>query len=355
MQINYKNVMDAVAAATGKNFTCLVTDAFFWFGADLAEEMNAKWVPLWTAGPHSLLTHVYTDLIRDNYVKEDHVEKNFDFLPGFPELRACDLPEMIIDDDIKGPFGTMLHKMGLQLPRATAVAINSFDTVHKPIGNELKSRFKLLLNVGPFILTTPQSMVPDEHGCIAWLNQQENLSVVYISFGSIVVPPPHELTALAEALEECGFPFIWAFRGNPESLPNGFVERTKTQGKIVAWAPQFEILKHPSIGVCLTHSGWNSVLDCIVGGVPMISRPFFGDQRLNARMLEGVWEIGLGLDNGVLTKESTMNVLKSTMSTEKGKIMRDKILKLKESALEAVETNGTSAINFNTLIQIVTS
>ncbi|PNX86863.1 anthocyanidin 3-O-glucosyltransferase 2-like protein [Trifolium pratense] len=70
MQINYKNVMDAVAAATGKNFTCLVTDAFFWFGADLAEEMNAKWVPLWTAGPHSLLTHVYTDLIRDNYVKE---------------------------------------------------------------------------------------------------------------------------------------------------------------------------------------------------------------------------------------------------------------------------------------------
>ncbi|GAU20995.1 hypothetical protein TSUD_201440 [Trifolium subterraneum] len=160
MQINYKSVMDEVVAETGKNFTCLVTDAFYWFGADLAEEMNAKWVPLWTAGPHSLLTHVYTDLIRDNFkVKED--------------------------DDIKGPFGTMLHKMGLELPRATAVAINSFDTIHDPIENELKSKFKLLLNVGPFILTTPQRAVSDECGCIPWLNEQENSSVVYISFGSI--------------------------------------------------------------------------------------------------------------------------------------------------------------------------
>jgi hypothetical protein len=163
----------------------------------------------------------------------DHEVKNFDFLPGFPELRACDLPEMVVDD-INGPFGTMLHKMGLELPRAHAVAINSFDTVHNPIENELKTKFKLLLNVGPFILTTPQRMISDEHGCIPWLSQQENSSVVYISFGSVVIPPPHELTALAEALEECGLSFIWAFRGNPEeTLPNGFMERTKTKGKIV--------------------------------------------------------------------------------------------------------------------------
>jgi hypothetical protein len=284
----------------------------------------------------------------------DHEVKNFDFLPGFPELRACDLPEMVVDD-INGPFGTMLHKMGLELPRAHAVAINSFDTVHNPIENELKTKFKLLLNVGPFILTTPQRMISDEHGCIPWLSQQENSSVVYISFGSVVIPPPHELTALAEALEECGLPFIWAFRGNPEeTLPNGFMERTKTKGKIVAWAPQYEILKHPSVGVCFTHCGWNSVLDCIVGGVPMISRPFFGDQRLNSRMVESVWEIGVGVENGVLTKESAMKALEITMLSGEGKLMRQKILKFKESALAAVEKNGSSANNCNTLIQIIT-
>jgi len=265
------------------------------------------------------------------------------------------LPEGVIKD-IDVPFATMLHKMGLELPRATAVAINSFAKIHPLIENELNSKFKLLVNVGPFNLTTPQRKVSDEHGCLAWLNQHENSSVVYISFGSVVTPPPHELTALAESLEECGFPFIWSFRGDPEEkLPKGFLERTKTKGKIVAWAPQVEILKHSSVGVFLTHSGWNSVLECIVGGVPMISRPFFGDQRLNTILTESVLEIGVGVDNGVLTKESTKKALEVTMSSEKGGIMRQKIVKLKESAFKAVEQNGTSAMDFTTLIQIVTS
>lgn len=65
---NYRRAMEEVMAETEtrRRFTCLVTDAFFWFGAEMAEEMGAKWVPLWTAGPHSLLSHVSTDLLRRN-------------------------------------------------------------------------------------------------------------------------------------------------------------------------------------------------------------------------------------------------------------------------------------------------
>ncbi|XP_058728726.1 flavonoid 3-O-glucosyltransferase-like [Vicia villosa] len=356
MPENFKNAMDLAVTDTGKSITCLVTDAFYWFGADIAEKMHAKWIPLWTAGAHSLLIHVFTDLIRENLAdNKDGDTKNVDFLPGFPELEVADLPEGVIDD-INGPFATMLHKMGLELSRATAVPINSFASIHTVIESKLEAKFKLLLNVGPFILTTPQRMVTDEHGCLPWLNKHENYSVVYISFGSTITPPPHELAALAESLEECGYPFIWAFKGNPEEkLPKGFAERTKTKGKIVPWAPQIEILKHSSVGVCFTHSGWNSVLDCIVGGVPMISRPFFGDQRLNARMLESVWHIGVGVDNGVLSKESCKKALELIMSSETGKIMRQKVEQLKGAALQAVERNGSSATNFNTLIEIVTT
>lgn len=128
------------------------------------------------------------------------------------------------------PFSMMLEKMGEALPRATAVAINSFSAVHIRIGQELETRFQMLLNVGPFILTTPQSVTLDDEGCLPWLNSQEDKSVVYISFGSVIMPPPDELTAIADALEEGKYPFIWAFRGNPEKqLPDGFMERTKTQ------------------------------------------------------------------------------------------------------------------------------
>lgn len=62
---NYREAMEKAMEESGKRFTCLVTDAFFWFGAEFAIEIDAKWVPLWTAGPHALLAHLLTDTLRD--------------------------------------------------------------------------------------------------------------------------------------------------------------------------------------------------------------------------------------------------------------------------------------------------
>ena len=105
----------------------------------------------------------------------------------------------------------------------------------------------------------------------------------------------------------------------------------------------------------MTHSGWNSILECIVGGVPMISRPFFGDQKLNTQMLESGWGIGVPIENGAFTKEAAIRALESAMSSEKGKIMRQKIVELKKFIIEEIEPNGSSTKSFSTLIEIVTS
>ncbi|ESW26786.1 hypothetical protein PHAVU_003G148300 [Phaseolus vulgaris] len=354
MPANYRTAMEEAVAKTGRQITCLVSDAFFWFCADMAEEIHAKWVPLWTAGPHPLLAHISSQQIKEK-LGPDGVQENkeIDFLTGFNGLKAADLPEGIAELK-EDPFSMMLDKMGEALPRATAVAINSFTAVHLPIAHELESKFHMFLNVGPFILTTPQSVTLDDEGCLPWLDVQEEGSVVYISFGSVIMPPPDELAALADALEEGKYPFIWAFRGNPEkSLPDGFMERTRKQGKVVGWAPQMQILKHSAVGVCMTHGGWNSILDCIVGGVPMISRPFFGDQMLNTSTLEHVWEIGVGLENNVFTKEETLRVLEIVMSSEKGKMMREKVFELKDFALEAAGPEGDSTKNFCTFADIL--
>ncbi|KAE9601678.1 putative hexosyltransferase [Lupinus albus] len=356
---NFRNAIDEVVAETGVNITCLITDAFYWFGAEMAKEFDCKWVPLWTAGPHSVLVHIETDLIRERVSSKSSNDvcddPSIDFLTGLSGVKVSDLPEGVVRD-IENPMATMLHRMGTTLSQATVVAMNSFTDVHPVIADVLKSKFKMLLNVGPFTLTTPQHHVPDEEHCLEWLKQHKKESVVYVSFGSIITPPPHELFALAEALEECKFPFIWAFSGNREKqLPKGFLERTKKQGKIVAWAPQNEILQHPSVGVCVTHCGWNSILECMVGGIPMICRPFFGDQKLNNKMLEHEWGIGVGIENGAFTKENTLRALELTMSSEKGRVMRHKVLGLRECALKAIEPQGSSMKDFTTLINIVTS
>ncbi|KAI4344382.1 hypothetical protein L6164_011616 [Bauhinia variegata] len=354
---NYRQAMEKVVAENGKNFSCLLTDAFLWFGGEMAEQMYAKWVPLWTAGPFSLFSHLVTDVLRQkigcNDVRED---QNIDFLRGFSAVKVADLPIGIVTGDLEAPFSVMIYKMGLMLPRATAVAINSFHEIEPLIVDELKSRFQQLLNVGPFILTTPQPFIPDDYGCLEWLSKHGNASVAYISFGTVITPPAHELTALANSLEECEFPFLWSFRGNAEKqLPEGFLERTRTKGKVVPWAPQTEILKHPSVGVFVTHSGWNSILETIVGGVSMICRPFFGDQKLNTRLLETLWGIGVGIDNGVFTKDAMVKALKLTLSSEKGKIMRQKIVAFKESAMKAAQPDGDSSRNIKTLIELVTT
>uniref|UniRef100_A0A0R0F8R8 Glycosyltransferase n=1 Tax=Glycine max TaxID=3847 RepID=A0A0R0F8R8_SOYBN len=315
MPANYRTALDEAVAKTGRHITCLVSDAFF-------------------------LVFVLTWLKKCMQIREN---KEVDFLTGFSGVKASDLPEGLVEEP-QDPFSIMLEKLGEALPRATAVAINSFATVHLPIAHELESKLHKLLNVGQFILTTPQALSsPDEDGCLPWLNKQEEGSVVYLSFGSSIMPPPHELAAIAEALEEGKYPFIWAFRGNPEKqLPQGFLERTKTQGKVLL-----------PVCVCMTHGGWNSVLDCIVGGVPMISRPFFGDQMLNTATMERVWEIGVELENGVFTKEGILRALELIMSSEKGKMTRQKIVELKDFAMAAGGPEGGSTKNFGTFSEIV--
>lgn len=359
---NFKEAMNKFVAETGTRFDSFITDAFYWFGSEFAEELSVPWLPLWTSGPRPLLVHMETDQIRQHLGVagvQTRDDKTLDFLPEFSKIRASDLPDDIVSDKMHSPFSEMTYKMGLALPRATAVLVNSFDELDTVIVDMLKSRIQnKFLNVGPFCLTLPPKL-SDPHGCIDWLNGQElkASSVAYISFGSVGMLPPQELVALADALEELGTPYIWSFRGNPEQLlPKYFMDNTKNKGMIVPWVPQLKLLQHPSIGVFVTHCGWNSVLESIVGGVPLIARPIFGEQKLNSRIVEAVWGTGLGMEGGVLTKDGMVKALKLVLSSEEGGNMRNNIELQKQLAFKAVEEpNGSSTENFMTLLNIISN
>lgn len=272
------------------------------------------------------------------------------------QIRVRDLPEGVVFGNLESVFSRMLHQMGQMLPLATAVFINSFEELDLTTTNHFKSKFNKFLNIGPFNLVSPQVSQPtsDTSGCLSWLEKRRTATVAYVSFGSVATPPPNELFALAEALEASGVPFIWSLRDNSKvHLPNGFLEKTKVNGLIVPWAPQLDILAHSAVGVFITHCGWNSLLESISGGVPMICRPFFGDQRLNGQLIEAVLEVGLKVEGGILTKNGVISSLDVILYKEKGKKMREKMKALKEFAKEAVRPEGSSARNFESLLQIV--
>ncbi|MCL7023883.1 hypothetical protein MKW94_015526 [Papaver nudicaule] len=355
---NYRKAIDSMYGGGAEMIKCFISDSFFYFSSDMAEQLGVPLISFWTAGPCSLSTHFYTDLIRQSITLgpngiEGREEELIDFVPGLSLIRTRDLPEGIIFGGLDSEFSVMLHKMGLALPRAAAVTMNSFAELDLPILEDFKSKFQKCLTLGPFTLTSqnPSHVHDDPHGCLAWLDKQKPTSVAYISFGTVTTPPPNELAALAEGLEESGVPFLWSLKDHLVSqLPDGFLERTSQRGLIVPWTPQQQVLGHGAVGVFVTHCGWNSVMESITAGVPMICRPFFGDQRINCRMVSDVWGIGTRIKDGVFTKDGTMECLGMIFSQEK---LREKVGALRGLAKHAVGPIGSSTRNFNTLAEIV--
>ncbi|KAF8033577.1 hypothetical protein BT93_C0003 [Corymbia citriodora subsp. variegata] len=349
---NFESVLEAVERERGRKITCLLTDGFYWFAADMARERSVPWVPVWTASPCALLAHMETDSIRQIRGTSD---MTLDAIPGLSTMRMMDMIKEIFDTT--APLPTMVYRMGQVLPQAAAVVSNSFGNMDPIVERELRSKLRRFLDVGPFVLSPPPPL-SDEHGCIPWLDQQETASVVYVSFGSMIRPPPHEVTALVNALDKAASPFLWSYRSDAEAeVPQALLEKAAAgkRGKVVPWAPQLHVLRHRAVGAFVTHCGWNSVLESMIGGVPMVGRPFFGDQCMNARAVEAGWRIGAAVEGGAFTEEATAAALERVLAGEEKEGMRERAGALKEKALKAVEEpQGSSTKNFEALVEIVT-
>ncbi|KAG7648044.1 UDP-glucuronosyl/UDP-glucosyltransferase [Arabidopsis thaliana x Arabidopsis arenosa] len=350
----FRSEIAAAEIEVGKKVTCMLTDAFFWFAADIAAELNATWVAFWAGGANSLCAHLYTDLIRETIgLKDVSMEETLGFIPGMENYRVKDIPEEVVFEDLDSVFPKALYQMSLALPRASAVFISSFEELEPTLNYNLRSKLKRFLNIAPLTLlsSTSEKEMRDPHGCFAWMGKRSAASVAYISFGTVMEPPPEELLAIAQGLESSKVPFVWSLKEkNMVHLPKGFLDRTREQGIVVPWAPQVELLKHEAMGVNVTHCGWNSVLESVSAGVPMIGRPILADNRLNGRAVEVVWKVGVMMDNGVFTKEGFEKCLNDVFVHDDGKTMKANAKKLKEKLHEDFSMKGSSFENFKELL-----
>ncbi|KAK2360309.1 hydroquinone glucosyltransferase [Trifolium repens] len=219
--------------------------------------------------------------------------------------------------------------------------------------------------VGPItqIGSSNNDDVVDEVECLKWLKKQPQNSVLYVSFGSGGTLSQRQINEIAFGLELSGQRFIWVLRAPSDSvsaayfensndvdplkfLPNGFLERTKEKGFILAaWAPQVEILKQNSVGGFLSHCGWNSILESIQEGVPIVAWPLFAEQAMNAVMLSDGLNVALRLkfeDDEIVEKDEIAKVVKCLMEGNEGKEMRDRMKSLKDSAEKALKDDGSS-------------
>ncbi|KAL0015324.1 hypothetical protein SO802_002393 [Lithocarpus litseifolius] len=136
--------------------------------------------------------------------------------------------------------------------------------------------------------------------------------------------------------------------GESTILPPEFEVESKERGFIASWCPQEEVLNHPAVGGFITHSGWNSTIESMYAGVPMLCWPFLGDQQTNCKYTCNEWGIGMEIDNDV-KREKVEKIVRELMETEKGKKMKKNAMEWKKIAEEATCPLGSSSINFNNL------
>nr|A0A2Z5CVA1.1 RecName: Full=Myricetin 3-O-rhamnosyltransferase UGT77B2; AltName: Full=UDP-glucosyltransferase 1; Short=CcUGT1 [Crocosmia x crocosmiiflora]AXB26715.1 myricetin-3O-rhamnosyltransferase [Crocosmia x crocosmiiflora] len=358
---NFRDGVRAAEEEVGVKVSCVVSDAFLWMTADVAEEIGAQWLPLWTCAPAALLAHVSTDQLRERFGVEKQATAGWadelvDFIPGLSCLRIRDIPDEIVTN-WHSDLSILLHRMGNQLTSATAVALNTFDGLDTTIDAALASLFKKTLPIGPLnLLSSPPPLQPGDEKCLSWLDGQEDATVAYVSFGTMVLMPTQsDVSEIAQGLESSGVRFLWSLREEARAglLPPGFLERTAGRGLVVPWAPQVRVLGHRAVGAFVTHCGWNAVMESVTSGVPMACLPSFADQKTNARMVSAAWGIGEALRGEKVTKEEVVRSMEIVMMGEEGRRMRERIGNLREKAAEAVGPGGSSSENFKSVLEMV--
>eukprot|EP00268_Persea_americana_P049914 TRINITY_DN5392_c0_g1_i1.p1 TRINITY_DN5392_c0_g1~~TRINITY_DN5392_c0_g1_i1.p1 ORF type:complete len:228 (-),score=50.92 TRINITY_DN5392_c0_g1_i1:11-694(-) len=207
----------------------------------------------------------------------------------------------------------------------------------------------------------------DPTQCTDWLGSREPGSVLYVCFGSLCQLSGAQLMEIAVALEASGRPFIWVVKNTDrmeeEWTPDGFEERMKGKGLIIrGWAPQVVILNHPAVGGFVTHCGWNSVLEGVSAGVPMVTWPMFAEQFYNEKLITRVLRTGVEVGTKVWarSKETRPMMKREVIERAVAQLMgggddaderRRRARELGEKAKKAVENGGSSYMDLDRLIE----
>ena len=201
------------------------------------------------------------------------------------------------------------------------------------------------------------SLWKEQDAPLRWLDARAPRSVVYVNFGSITVMSNAQLLEFAWGLASTGYAFLWNVRpdlvkGDEATLPPEFSKETEGRSMLSTWCPQAKVLEHEAVGVFLTHSGWNSSLESISGGVPMVCWPFFAEQQTNCRYKCTEWGVGMEIADDVRRAEVEA-MIREAMEGEKGRVMRRRVTELRDSAVASTRGEGRSMRNVDRLINEV--
>ncbi|XP_031384679.1 UDP-glucose iridoid glucosyltransferase-like [Punica granatum] len=340
---------------------CVIYDGVMHFPEEVARELGIQSMVFRTLCAGNIRIYKeYPRLVKEGYIPV-HESKSLDDVPGLHPLRLKDLPVY----KLKGYEGLLrLLEKACETGSSSTIIINTTEALDREALMELQKQHHIpVLAVGPLHKIAPpvsSSLLEEDGNCIRWLDKQAKNSVLYVSIGSIASVDEKELIEMAWGLANSKQPFLWVIRPGSvcgsewtELLPEGFNESIRERGLIIKWAPQKEVLAHESTGGFWSHCGWNSTLESISEGVPMICTPSFGDQRVNTRYLCHVWKVGIVVEN--MERKEIDKAVRKLMVGEEGEMVRQRMMELKTRVDCSIKEGGSSDNSLHELVNLIPS
>ncbi|MED6168757.1 hypothetical protein PIB30_014446 [Stylosanthes scabra] len=307
------------------------------------------------------------------YLTDGHLETIIDWIPGMKNIALRDLPGIYHTTD---PHDKLLDFVVEQIEaasRASAILLPTFDALETDVLIALSTMFPKVYTIGPMELLLDHHQTSDseskfesincnlwkeESECLKWLDSLEHNSVLYVNFGSVIVMKPQQVVELAWGLANSKKKFFWVIRpdlveGEASIVPQDFVSETKERGLMVSWCQQEQVLKHHAVAGFLTHCGWNSTLESIPNGVPLLCCPFFNDQTLNCKYACDEWGFGMMMNSDDVKRDLVEKLVKELLEGQKGKQLKTTAMKWKKLAQEAANTDGSSFLNLEKMVNEV--
>ncbi|KAK9265582.1 hypothetical protein L1049_007414 [Liquidambar formosana] len=341
---------------------CIIYDAFLPWALDIAKQFGLVGAAFFTqtCAVNFIYYYVHHGLLKLP-ISSPPVS-----IPGLPLLHLPDMPSFIYVAGSYPAYFELVANQFSNVDKADWVLVNTFYKLENEVVDSM-SKVCPLLTIGP---TVPSFYLdkrvendndyglnlftPDPSASINWLSTKPTGSVIYVSFGSMVNLGEEQMEELAWGLKRSNCYFLWVVRGSEEAkLPKGFAEEIVDKGLLVKWSPQLKVLASEAMGCFLTHCGWNSTIEALSFGVPMVGMPQWTDQTTNTKFVEDVWKVGIRVkvdDDGIVRQGEIESCIREVMEGERGKEMKKNAKMWKELAKEAVCEGGTSDENINEFV-----
>lgn len=258
-------------------------------------------------------------------------------------------------------------KLAILFNKVSGILVNtSVDIEPYTVNHFLNERsYPPVYAVGPIFNPKAQPHPDQDLGVrdelMKWLDDQPEASVVFLCFGSMGRLKGPLVKEIAHGLELCQYRFIWSLRAeDDDSLPEGFLDRVKGRGMVCGWSPQVEILDHKAVGGFVSHCGWNSIVESLWFGVPIVTWPMYAEQQLNAFLLvkELKLAVELKLDyrarrDELVSANEIDAAIRCVMMRKDDSLVRKRVMDVSQMARRAILNGGSSYLATEKFIQDV--